>query len=53
MSEFLFQGGYGAYVWSAYAISLLALGLTLGLTLHAWRKAKRRLARLKEAETNI
>jgi len=47
MSEFLSQGGYGAYVWPAYAISLAALGAAVALTLAAYRRAKRRLARLE------
>ena len=47
MSEFLSQGGYAFYVWSATWISIVALGLTVAYTLNAYRKAKRALARLE------
>lgn len=29
MNEFLHMGGYGAYVWSAYGLSLLVLGFNI------------------------
>jgi heme exporter protein CcmD len=41
MSEFLDMSGYGAYVWSAYAI---AIG---GLILNVWM-ARRQLRQAKE-----
>ena len=47
MSNFLFEGGYGFYVWSATAISVIALGLATAVTLDAYRKAKRALAELE------
>ncbi|MGA7711256.1 MAG: heme exporter protein CcmD [Rhizomicrobium sp.] len=53
MSDFIAQGGYGAYVWSAYGVSLLGLGAVTFFTLSAYRKAKRALARLQLSETNI
>lgn len=28
MAEFLAMGGYGAYVWSAYAIAAVVLGVS-------------------------
>ena len=53
MSDFLTQGGYGVYVWSAYAVSVLGIGFLIAQTLAAWRKAKRALAALQDSETNI
>lgn len=47
MSDFLSQGGYGFYVWSAYAVSVLGVGYLIASTLAAWRKAKRALAVLQ------
>jgi heme exporter protein CcmD len=53
MSDFLFQGGYGFYVWSAYAVSVLGVGFLIVSTLAAWRKAKRALDVLQDSETNF
>jgi heme exporter protein CcmD len=53
MSDFLSQGGYAAYVWSAYAVSVIGLGLLIAHTLVAWRKAKRALGVLQDSETNF
>jgi len=53
MSDFLYQGGYGAYVWTAYALSVVAIGAIIALTLAAYRKSKRALARLQDSETNL
>ena len=53
MSDFLSQGGYGVYVWSAYAVSVLGVGVLIASTLAAWRKAKRALAVLQDSETNL
>ena len=51
MSDFLTQGGFGAYVWPAYGISGLALVL-LGLwAVEGYRKAKAKLAALEKDET--
>jgi heme exporter protein CcmD len=50
MSDFLTQGGFGAYVWPAYGISALALAL-LGLwILSEYRQAKAKLAALDTLE---
>jgi heme exporter protein D len=46
MSHFLAMGGYAAYVWPAYGVSLLGLIAALVLTLRAYRKAKAMLAEL-------
>jgi heme exporter protein D len=53
MSDFLSQGGYAAYVWSAYAVSVVGIGYLIASTLAAWRKAKRALAALQDSETNF
>ena len=45
MNEFLAMGGYGAYVWSAYGITLLALLL---LFLWSWYGARAREAELEQ-----
>jgi heme exporter protein D len=37
MSDFLAMGGYGQYVWPAYAVSALAIG---GLAFHVWRRGR-------------
>jgi heme exporter protein D len=38
MSEFFEMGGYAAYVWPAYGLSILALTI---LALVSWREMKR------------
>jgi heme exporter protein CcmD len=51
MNDFLHQGGYAFYVWSAYGISALALaGLTVWVMI-GWRAAKARLAAVKDEDT--
>ena len=47
MSEFLAMGGYGAYVWPAYATTLIGLGAAALATWRAYRAAQRRLAALE------
>ena len=49
MSGFLAMGGYGAYVWPAYAIAVAVLG---GLALQSWRARARARAALDAAEAN-
>ncbi len=46
---------YAAYVGAAYGISLVALVITVVLTLNAWQKAKRavREKSVQLSETNI
>jgi heme exporter protein CcmD len=53
MNDFLFEGGYAAYVWSAYAISAAGIGAMVVLTLAAYRRARRTLAGLQHSETNL
>jgi heme exporter protein D len=43
LSNFLAMGGYAAFVWPAYGISVSALAFMIGATLRAHRRAKRRL----------
>jgi heme exporter protein D len=47
VGAYLAMGGYGAYVWPAYALAAVVLG---GLTLHFWRRYRdsvRSLGRLQ------
>jgi len=46
LSDLLAMGGYAAFVWSAYAVSVATLATMVGLTLGAHRRAKRRLREL-------
>ena len=48
MSDFLTMGGFGAYIWPAYGISVLALAGATVWTLAAWRRAKARLTALEK-----
>ncbi len=41
------MGGYGAFIWPAYAVSALGLGGAILWTWMAWRGVKARLARLE------
>lgn len=47
MSDFWAMGGYAAYVWPAYGISLLSLSAVVWLTVRAHRRAGKRLAALE------
>ncbi len=47
MNEFLGMGGYGAFVWPAYAVSAVGVG---GLCFFLWRRGETVRARLKAAE---
>lgn len=44
---------YAAYVWSAYGISAAVLSVTAAMAYAKWRSARKRLAELKDSETNI
>jgi heme exporter protein D len=48
MNNFWAMGGYAAYVWPAYGISLLGLAGTAWLTVRAYRRARAQLAALEE-----
>jgi heme exporter protein D len=47
MQDLLNMGGYGAYIWPAYGISAVALGVATILSWRAWRAAKAKLAALE------
>jgi heme exporter protein CcmD len=40
-SDSLAMGGYGAYVWTAYGITLLAFGISIALSLHERNKVRK------------
>lgn len=46
MTQFLEMGGYAAFVWPAYGVTLLGLGAAVVLTLRAYLRAQRLFARL-------
>ncbi len=50
MSSFWAMGGYAAYVWPAYAISLLGLAIAAVLTLRAHANARAVLAALESGK---
>ncbi|MEQ8709609.1 MAG: heme exporter protein CcmD [Rhodospirillales bacterium] len=47
MSEFLDMGGYGAYVWPSYLVTLIILG---GLCVASWSGMRRQEAELKSLQ---
>jgi heme exporter protein D len=47
MSNFWAMGGYAAYVWPAYGISLLGIAGAAWLTLQSYLRAKATLAALE------
>ena len=46
-------GSYAAYVWSAYVISAAVLVASVAVTYAKWHSAKKRLAEIKDSETNL
>ncbi len=48
MSAILAMGGYAAYVWSAYGVSVVLLGGAVIATLRAYARARARLALLEK-----
>jgi heme exporter protein D len=52
MSEFFSMGGYAAYVWSAYAVTALVLGLNAIAPVRAERAALAHLARRQQERTS-
>jgi heme exporter protein CcmD len=48
MSALLNMGGYAAFVWPAYGVSVLGLGVAIAFTLRAHARAKARLAALEK-----
>jgi heme exporter protein CcmD len=47
MADLISLGGYGAYVWPAYAISAVTLAALTGHIIVRVRRARRRLADLE------
>ncbi len=47
MSAFLSMGGYAAFVWPAYAVSVLGLAGMVALTVASYRRAKERVRTLE------
>ncbi len=47
MSGFLAMGGYAAFIWPAYGVSVALLGAAIALTWRAYARAKARLAALE------
>jgi heme exporter protein D len=48
MSAFFAMGGYGAYIWPAYGVSVLLLGAAIVMTWRAYAKARAQLAALEK-----
>jgi heme exporter protein CcmD len=46
-TDVLAMGGYAAFVWPAYGVTGLGIGLAIALTLAAYNRAKQRLADLE------
>ncbi len=44
MSHFIAMGGYGAFIWSAYGLAVLAIGGLVAGSLLARAKVRRALA---------
>jgi heme exporter protein CcmD len=43
------MGGYAAFVWPAYGVTLVGLGVIVILTLRAYGRAKARLAAVERS----
>jgi len=52
MNEFFQMGGYAAYVWSAYGLSAVVLGLSLLLPIIEKKKIHKRITQMHEQEEN-
>ncbi len=51
MSEFFAMGGYAAYVWPAYGVSIIALIVLAARSWRQMRRAERLVALSEKAET--
>ncbi len=47
MAHFFAMGGYAAFVWPSYALSVLGVGALIGFTIRDYRRAKRHLAEIE------
>lgn len=50
MNEFLHMGGYGGYIWSAYAITAVVLILSIVLPIMQGKKTRKRIEHILEQE---
>lgn len=50
LAEFIQMGRHGVYVWSAYGISLVLIGVNLWSALRSQRQAREQVARLIRQE---
>ena len=48
MANFFAMGGYAVFVWPAYAISVLVLGVAVVLSWQAHARARRNVRQLEE-----
>jgi len=48
VSALLDMGGYAAFVWPAYGVTLVGLGVVVALTWRAYGRAKARLAAVEK-----
>lgn len=48
MKTFFDMGGYAAFVWPAYGISLVCLAAMVGFTVRAYRRASAQVAALSD-----
>jgi heme exporter protein D len=48
VSSFFAMGGYGAFIWPAYGVSLVGLLAIVWQSWAAWRAANKRLKALEE-----
>ncbi len=53
LESFLAMGGYGAFVWPSYLLSLLVLGGVLVTSRRARRRSEQALAALREQTSRI
>jgi heme exporter protein D len=48
MNHFFAMGGYAAFVWPAYGVSVIGIGSAIALTLRSYARAKAVLARVEQ-----
>jgi heme exporter protein D len=48
MTHFFAMGGYAAFVWPAYGVSIIGIGAMIVVTLRGYARAKRDLAELDD-----
>jgi heme exporter protein D len=50
LSTYLAMGGYAAFVWPAYGLTVAVLG---GLALHSWRRYRQSVRAVEELQRQI